>query len=94
MCVFCHPVPAAVLGRVAGSVLPGQPMPQSHLPTGSGPPHGGPGHRGASKEKHLDLGLCLNCDNEAPHGCRSSRQHRLTGGTAGDIETLWVSVSY
>lgn len=70
-----------------------------HLRMGSGPPHGDPGfttgHGGTSKEECLDLGLCLNRgDNKAPRGCGSCRQHRWTGGTAGDIETLWVNVSY
>lgn len=83
----------------AGSVLPGKPVPQSLLLTGSGPPHGSPGftagHRGVSKEESLGLGLCLNRSvNKAPRGYRSCGQHRLTGGMAGDIDTLRIGVSY
>lgn len=58
----------------------------------------GPGftsvHRGAFKEESLGLALCLNCSGrKAPRGYGGCRQHCLTGGTAGDTETLWVGVS-
>lgn len=52
------------------------------------------GHRGASKEESLGLALCLNYSGrKAPRGYGGCRQHCLTGGTAGDTETLWDGVS-